>query len=358
MTINSWLAERLLAWFHKHARDLPWRRNRDPYAIWVSEVMLQQTQAATVIPYFERFLLAFPTIADLAAADEQAVLRHWEGLGYYRRARDLLRAAKLLVREHGSQIPADAAAVTALPGFGRYTTGAVLSQAYGLRLPIVEANSRRLLARFFGCELDLTSTEAVRWLWQTAESILPPSDVGHFNQALMELGALVCTARTPNCAMCPVAERCWARQQGRQEHIPNVAKAKETAQVAEVAVVIRRARRVLLVQRPEVGRWANMWEFPHTPLENDEAPLTAAVRLGKSVGLTIVPHTEIVTLQHSVTRYRITMTCIEAVHQSGRFASTSYTQGRWLMPGDLGEFPVSSPQRRLVQTLLQACDLS
>ena len=214
------LPRRLLAWFARHRRDFPWRRDRDPYRIWVSEVMLQQTQAATVVPYFERFLQAFPTLAHLAAAEEQDVLRLWEGLGYYRRARDLLRTARLLAATNEGRFPDDLVGLHGLPGLGRYTRNAVLSQAFDLRLPILEANSVRVLARLFGRTGDPRSGPEQRWLWAAAESLLPSRRVGDFNQALMELGALVCTPTAPRCGECPLAADCAARRLGLQAVIP------------------------------------------------------------------------------------------------------------------------------------------
>src|SRR5262245_48811150 len=187
--LRRWAAPRLLRWFREHRRDLPWRRDRDPYRIWVAEVMLQQTLVATVIPYFERFLARFPQLSDLARADEQDVLRLWEGLGYYRRARDLLRAARLIQECHDGRFPSSPEDLRDLPGMGEYTRNAILSQAFDLPLPILEANSQRVLSRVFGREEDPRQSGARRWLWRAAGSLLPEKDVGEFNQALMELGA-------------------------------------------------------------------------------------------------------------------------------------------------------------------------
>ncbi|HEV2947866.1 MAG TPA: A/G-specific adenine glycosylase, partial [Gemmataceae bacterium] len=230
----------LLRWFDRHRRDLPWRANRNPYRIWVSEVMLQQTQAATVLRYFERFIREFPSIKALAAATEQDVLRQWEGMGYYRRARHLHQAARQLSRDHGGRIPNDPEIFGSMPGVGRYILGAVLSQAFDRRLPIVEANSRRVLCRLLGknsgaAELgwpglslrspgvrsktgaSLRSAPATRhdaesWLWKAAEELLPMRRVGDFNQALMELGALVCTPDEPRCDSCPFSGFCETKR--------------------------------------------------------------------------------------------------------------------------------------------------
>lgn len=354
--LRRWLAPRLLAWFAQHRRDLPWRHDRDPYRIWVSEVMLQQTQVATVIPYFERFLARFPTLVDLARAEPQEVLRLWEGLGYYRRARDLHRAAEQLVAAHGGCFPADPAALKGLPGFGDYTRNAVLSQAFDLRLPILEANSQRLLSRLFGREANPQESAARHWLWQAAEAVLPAHHVGDFNQALMELGALVCTPTAPRCTACPLAARCHACLTGRQEQIPARPTRLATVAVREAAVVVRAAGEaatpLLLVQRPASGRWAHLWEFPHGPLGDDEPAEAGAARLARELtGLEVRVGPEIVTLQHGVTRFAITVVCFEADHLSGVFRSAFYTAASWVEPAMLANYPVSAPQRRLAQLL-------
>jgi A/G-specific adenine glycosylase len=347
------LRRALLAWFERHRRDLPWRRDRDPYRIWVSEIMLQQTQVAVVVPFFNRFLEAFPAIAALAAAEETEVLRYWEGLGYYRRARDLHRAARVLVAEHGGHLPDDPAVVRGLPGIGRYTMGAILSQAFDRRLPILEANSQRVLARVFGLRADPRRGPARRWLWQVAEALLPVRRVGEFNQALMEVGALVCTPTAPRCPVCPVARSCEARRLGQQEEIPLRVAPPEPVLIAEAAVVLRRGSRVLLVQRPDQGRWASLWEFPHGPLQAGESHEQAATRLVRELtGMTAGVGPELLTVRHGVTHHQITMVCFEAHYRAGRFCSAFYRQGRWLQPSELLAYPVSAPQRRLARILL------
>jgi A/G-specific adenine glycosylase len=345
---------RLLAWFETARRDLPWRRGRDPYHIWVSEVMLQQTTVAAVVPYFERFLAAFPTLSALAAAPEQDVLRLWEGLGYYRRARDLHRAARQLAAAGADTIPDNPEVVRQLPGMGRYTLGAVLSQAFDRRLPILEANSLRVLCRLFGRRDDPRRGPAQRWLWQVAEDLLPAKRVGDFNQALMELGALICTPAAPRCGECPLAADCVARRLGLQAAIPAKAPPPAITEVREAAVVIRRGDKVLLVQRPETAsRWANLWEFPHGPLGKGESYEAAALRLARDLaGLDVALGPELLTVRHGVTRYRITMACFEAESAAGEFRSDFYSEGRWVAPARLADYPVSAPQRRLAKALL------
>jgi A/G-specific adenine glycosylase len=306
-----------------------------------------------VIPYFERFLKAFPTVVDLAAADEQDVLRLWEGLGYYRRARDLHRAAQEVVHQYGGKIPEDPMQLQALPGIGRYTTGAILSQAFDQRQPILEANSQRVLCRLFARAGDLKRNRARHWLWQAAEALLPAAGAGEFNQALMELGALVCTPTAPKCLECPLAKPCLARRRGIQEKIPSFVPAPETIFVNEAAVVIRRGRSVCLAQRPQRGRWAGLWEFPHAPLEKQETYEQAVARfLPGLTGIEVELGSELAALRHSVTRHRITLVCFEARHLSGKFRSNFYQQGKWVKAVDLQGFPVSAPQRRLAQVLI------
>ncbi|MBI3824248.1 MAG: A/G-specific adenine glycosylase [Planctomycetes bacterium] len=341
------IRRRLLAWFRKNARPLPWRATRDPYRIWISEVMLQQTQVAAVIPYFKRFLKHFPTLPKLAQADEQMVLRLWEGLGYYRRARDLCRAARLLRNNKYRTIPDDPEVVRTLPGFGRYTTNAVLSQAYDRRLPIVEANSRRVLCRLFGIERLPRDAE----LWQLAESLLPQRSVGDFNQAMMELGALVCTATNPHCESCPIAVHCRGRRMGRQDHIPVRAPSAEVCLVDEVAVIVQRDDRLLIVQRPDAGRWARMWEFPHHVRAPGESVLDSVQRLLTSLGLEGTVGDEIATIRHRVTRFQITMVCVQVHHPRGSAQAGTYANLTWVRPQDLHAYPLSTPQRRLARRL-------
>jgi A/G-specific adenine glycosylase len=380
---NAWrqaFRRRLVSWYKRHARDLPWRRTRDPYAVWLSEIMLQQTQVGTVKAYFERFLSALPTIQALAAADEHEVFRLWEGLGYYRRARQLHRAAQLVVAEHGGQFPRDPQVVGRLPGIGRYTAGAILSIAFDAREPILEANTLRMLSRLLAYDGDPRSTESQRLLWAMAEAVLPRREVGRFNQALMELGSEVCTVRSPQCEACPVAVLCRANQQGRQHEIP-LPKAKRAIEaVREAAVVIRRNGRILLLRWPEGRRWAGLWDFPrvalgspHTPcadtvvgkqesVDSQNRPMSAhGVRLHcpaqdglveavrALTGVTIVPGQRITTLTHGVTRFRITLECYEAKYVSGGQDRTTPAETRWVRPAELKNYALSSTGRKLAE---------
>ena len=252
----------LAAWYARGHRDLPWRRDRDPYRILVSETMLVQTTVAAAAPYFERFLARFPTVEALAGAAEADVLKAWEGLGYYRRARGLHEAARAIARDHGGLVPDDPASLRALPGVGRYIAGAVLSFAFDQPAAIVEANTQRVLARLLAWDEDIAKSISQKRLWQASERLVPEVGAGDFNQALMELGATTCTPRDPSCLICPIAAECRARALGLQDRLPLKAPKAPPLEVVEACALVRRDGRLLVVQRGPVGLWAGFWEFP------------------------------------------------------------------------------------------------
>jgi A/G-specific adenine glycosylase len=348
------LRRRLLDWYRSHARDLPWRKSHDPYRVWISEVMLQQTQVATVREYFARFIEALPDVHRLAAADEETVLRLWEGLGYYRRARQLHAAAKVVVSRHGGQFPRDLVELQKLPGIGRYTAGAVASIAFGQRAPILEANTIRLLSRLIGYRDDPLRAAGQRTLWQVAEAILPQKNVAQFNQALMELGSLVCTPSEPKCPACPLWCLCAARAAGLQHEIPRPKARPVTTELHEAAVVIRRNGRVLMRQCGERERWAGLWDFPRFALEAD-GPLFAqeeiVAKLFSQTGVTCVPGPLLKTLKHGVTRYSIILDCYQAEYVSGRARAAEGARARWVPPDDLAKLPLSTTGRKIARLI-------
>ena len=341
---------RLRAWYEKHARDLPWRRVADPYPVWVSEIMLQQTRVATVKPYFERFMQAFPTVEALARADEQEVLRTWEGLGYYRRARQLHRAAGILAECHAAEFPRDVAAVRSLPGIGRYTAGAILSIAFDQRQPILEANTMRLFSRLLAYRGDPSSAPGQRLLWATAEAVLPRRGAGQFNQALMELGSEVCLSRSPRCEACPAGLLCRANLEGLQATIPAPKAKRRLEAVHEAAVVIRRRGRVLLVQYPEGRRWAGLWDFPRFAVR---AKQPAALRrelidgVRRLAGVIVELTGHLKTIKHGVTRFRITLDCYGAKYVSSADGRVDPIEMKWLRPAELARYPLSTTGRKL-----------
>ena len=342
----------LKRWYKNHARDLPWRRTREPYHVWISEIMLQQTQVATVIPYFERFLKAFPTIKKLAAADEEKVLRLWEGLGYYRRARQLHKAAKQIVEKHAGKFPSRLEDVDALPGIGRYTRGAILSIAFEQREPILEANTIRLNARLLALEEDTSSKASQNALWAFAEDILPTKEIGLFNQALMELGGAICTPKSPRCLLCPVASICPTRAAGLQAEIPRPKKKMQYEELAETAVVVFKNRDVLLRRCKEGERWAGLWDFPRfTSATNGDVHHDAS-EVKRLSGIECEMDKEFASIKHGVTKYRITLSCRRAKFVSGRLQRKE--EVAWVHPKKLADYPLSVTGRKIAKLLVSS----
>jgi A/G-specific adenine glycosylase len=353
----SILATALVNWFLRHRREFPWRQTRDPYAIWVSEVMLQQTQASTVVPYFQRFLETFPNVQALAQASSQEVLQLWQGLGYYRRALALHEAARRIVASHGGQFPRQPRDWLRLPGVGRYTAHAVLSQAFDMPLPIVEANSARVYARLLECHEPIERPGVQRWLWAVAARLVPANGAGLFNQAVMELGATVCSVRQPQCQLCPVSALCRAYQRSCADKLPVRTGRRRVTEIREVCVVVRRGKRWLVLQRsPKASRWPSLWEFPHADLLPDEHPERATTRICRQLaGLEVQPGTVLTRIRYGVTRFRFAMEVWSAVCETGRLRLTSeHTHGRWLTAEQTYAIPLSAPHRRLLDELTQS----
>ena len=318
--------------------------------------MLQQTQVATVIDYYQRFLKRFPDLNTLAAADEQEVLRLWEGLGYYRRARQLHRAAIQIVNEHGGVFPSDRASLLALPGIGRYTAGAILSIAFDQREPILEANTIRLLSRLLLLREETTRSDSQRQLWELAELLLPRKGIGSFNQALMELGSLVCTPQTPACDECPIEEICPTSEQGLQEVIPVMAPKQAITPVREAAVIIQKESRVLLRQCSPQERWAGLWDFPRFEIRHQRGQALAR-ELQENVfqltGLQVTTSNCLQVIKHSVTRYRITLSCYQGQLISPATSAEELAESaQWVQIAELEDYPLSVTGRKMCQALL------
>jgi A/G-specific adenine glycosylase len=356
--------ERLAAWYEEARRDLPWRINGDPYRILVSEMMLVQTTVTAVIPYFERFLGRFPDVGSLAAADESDVLKSWEGLGYYRRARQLHAAARMIVDEYGGAIPADPAAVRALPGVGRYIAGAILSFAFDLPEPIVEANSQRVLARLLAIKENLKTASTQERIWQAAARLVPNLGAGTFNQALMELGALVCTPREPGCLICPLSTLCAARRLGLQDVLPVMTPKPPPLAVTEACAIVVREGSVLIVQRGRGGLWEQFWEFPTVHLEGVDpagrsfgAPVDLADGVRRLTGIAIEPGPPVKVLTYSVTNHRVKLSAHPAKARTGILEpGPGLVDARWVEPAELSEYTFSSASRRLIAWINQGSD--
>lgn len=288
---------RLLVWYRRHARALPWRATRDPYAIWISEVMLQQTRVDTVVPRYAAFLERFPSIAALARATVEEVCEAWAGLGYYRRARGLHAAAQVLMRDHGGVLPEDVALLLQLPGVGRYTAGAIASIAFGKAAPIVDGNVARVLARWEALGERLDTPALTRRLWDEAQALVRGRAPGDLNQALMELGALVCTPRAPRCGECPVRAGCRAHAQGEPERYPVAAERQPRAVMQLAYAWLETPRGVRLVRRPVAGLWAGQWELPSA------VGVRGRVELEERLGLRLVPRGAVVA--HELTHRRV-----------------------------------------------------
>jgi A/G-specific adenine glycosylase len=314
--------------------------------------MLQQTQVATVIPYFNRFLRRFPSVQSLANASENDVLRLWEGLGYYRRARDLRRAARLVRDRHGGRIPNDPAALAALPGIGRYMVGAILSQAHDLRLPIVEANSERVLSRLLALRDNPRKSAGRRQLWLFAEKVLPRTNVGEFNQAIMELGALVCTPMNPRCNACPIRSLCAAGKAGNPHAFPTRTARPKPSRELEAAIVLWRKNQVLVVQRPAIGRFAGLWEFPSGAVPSDvDIQSAAAGVLFDKTGLKAKNTRNATVIPFAVNHHQIRLNCVEAVYAGGTLSLAGYDRALWRRLDELAPLAFSRPHRLLARFL-------
>lgn len=353
-TRDEAIVAQLGAWFDAGARDLPWRRDRRPYAVWLSEVMLQQTRVETVIPYFHRFLERFPDVEALASAPIDDVLHLWSGLGYYRRARQLHAAAREVATRYGGELPAEAEALRTLPGVGAYTAGAVASIAYGKRAALVDGNVARVFARLDAVEEPLGGAATQKKLWATAQRMVPEDRPGRFNEALMELGATVCTPRDPRCGECPIASLCAAKAAGRERALPVTAPKKAVPIVEVVAAVIRdgKSGALLFARRREGGLFGGLWEPPMVEaLSLDEArPALSAL------GLTLGPARlrEAGRVTHVLTHRRMEVLVAAAPRSAATAAAEAlaapYERAAWLDPSDPG-VGVSTLARKVIATL-------
>lgn len=348
MNRDQRIASRQIDWFASNARDLPWRRTdprtgrRDPYHSLVSEAMLQQTQVSRVIDKYAAFIRRFPTVRSLARADEQSVLAAWSGLGYYRRARNLHRAAKMIVEDFAGKVPRDVASLRKLPGVGRYTAGAIASMVFGDAEPLVDGNVQRVLLRVEGRDIIEPDRRREAWVWsRAAQLVRAASQPGPMNEALMELGATVCTPApaTPRCNECPLARLCIAQRMGTQERIPSPSKQPSRSELFHAAIVIRQRGRLLLEQRPNAGLWAQMWQ-PIT-IERDDRPPNRNEIL-RAAGLAQAKRTE--TFDYLTSHRRIRFDVWE-----GRPANASPQRGEWVTPARMRKLPIANAHRRIIE---------
>ena len=342
----------LLKWFDANQRDLPWRKQRTLYRVWVSEIMLQQTQVATVIAYYRRFMKQFPTVRKLAEADESEVLKLWEGLGYYRRARQLHRAAKLIVENHAGRFPRSFEDVLALPGIGRYTAGAVLSIALDQPQPILEGNTIRLFARLLAMRKDPKTSASQKILWAFSESLLPQQRAGDFNQALMELGSEICQPKSPDCKSCPVINFCPTFTGGLQQKIPASSKKIAYESIHEAVLLVLKkvgATEKFLVRLCQDGeRWSGLWDFPRFRIQDSNPAKQIRQETHNLYGIEVDVAATETRLKHAVTKYRITLDVYRCDSFSGRLKKKGLTL-KWATAAEIESLPMSITGRKIAK---------
>jgi A/G-specific adenine glycosylase len=349
---SSLFRHALLAWYDREARDLPWRRDPQPYAVWLSEIILQQTRVDQGLPYFERFLKAFPDVSALADADEGAVLKLWEGLGYYTRARNLHKAAQTVVEERGGAFPLTAADWQTLPGIGPYTARAIASIAFGEAVPVVDGNVKRVLARLDDVAASIDDRAVDKALWARAGRLLSPTRPGDFNQAMMELGARVCTPKQPVCATCPVAAHCRAYAHGTQAERP-VRRPKKAVPHHEVVVAaIRRNGRYLIGRRPSKGLLGGLWEFPGGKVESGEDHVAALKReIREELGLEVEVGGLVASVRHAYSHFRITLSVYRCTSREGDPQPGIHTDLKWVRPAEFALYAFPKANQKFLDLL-------
>ncbi|MCL4833395.1 MAG: A/G-specific adenine glycosylase [Caldilineaceae bacterium] len=357
-------AQRLIDWHAAQQRELPWRAapagQRDAYAVWVSEIMAQQTRIATVVDYFARWMARFSTLESLAAAEQQEVLKLWEGLGYYSRARNLHRAAQMVMEEYGGEIPSSRTELLKLPGIGAYTAGAILSLAYGQAEPILDGNVKRVLARLWDIDRSIDETETTNELWRLAGEIVragPQGQAGEVNEGLMELGGLVCTPQNPRCLLCPLAAFCQSAQKGSQSQRPVRTPRKRTPHYQVAAAVIWEDApgrgRLLIAQRPQKGMLGGLWEFPGGKQETEDADLPATLRreIREELEVEIAVGAPITTVQHAYTHFSITLHAFHARIVSGTPQSIGCDDWHWTTLDEIEKWPFPVTDQKIIAAL-------
>lgn len=352
--IKRLLRRRLLAWYQRHQRALPWRETNDPYRVWISEIMLQQTQVDTAIPFYRRFLKTFPDVDTLARAPLQEVLKAWENLGYYSRARNIHAAARIIVDQFDGKIPDTFEAIRTLPGIGQYSAGAILSIAYGKPFPAVDGNVRRILCRVFAIRKPMNELRDQKELFKLAGALVPARRPGDFNQALMDLGAMICRAKSPNCQRCPLAVLCLAQAGGLQNDLPVTRKTPGVPHRHALAAVIRNpGGKLLVVQRPASGLLASLWKLPGgfiDDIKKMEPGLKNQVR--DELGLSILVGERLAAVDHTYTHFRLTLHAFAGFLVKGRPHALNCQDCQWASPEDLKKLPMSKIDRMIIAAVL------
>ena len=342
----------LISWFKSHRRAMPWRETSNPYFILVSEIMLQQTQVVTVIDYYQRFIKQFPTVEDLANASSHEVMKAWEGLGYYTRARNLHEAAKIITTCYHGQVPHHIDDLLQLPGIGRYTAGAVASLAFHQPLPVLDGNIIRVFARFFHLTDNVSQSGTIRRLWATAGEMLPKQDINPYNQALMELGALVCTPRDPKCGACPIQTECQAHRLNLQDLLPVKSPKKKIPHLDVTAGIIWKTNQFLITLRPPKGLLGGLWEFPGGKLEEGEsleACLEREIREELEIHIQVL--SPLISVKHTYTHFKITLHTFHARYLSGEIVPHACDDYRWIGVDELDAYAFPGADRKVIDWL-------
>ncbi len=342
------ISKPLLDWYAKNAREMPWRDHPDPYAIWISEIMLQQTRVDTVIDYFNRWMQVFPDIDSLANSSEQDVLKQWEGLGYYSRARNIHKTARILQTEYQSQLPADPQKLQRLPGIGRYTAAAITSIAFGKDEAALDGNIRRILSRVFDIDLPIRTPAAEKVFWDLAEKQLPPGRAGDYNQALMDLGATICLPGKPKCLLCPIQQHCLAFERGVQELRPVLPEKKPLPHYIVTAAIVYKDERYLLAQRPQNGLLGGLWEFPGGKQETQESleeALQREIKEELDCEIQVLDHFGV--YQHAYTHFRVTLHAFFCNIIKGEPKAIEASQLTWCSLDELTNYPMGKIDRQI-----------
>ncbi|WP_373533114.1 A/G-specific adenine glycosylase [Vampirovibrio sp.] len=347
-------ANALTDWYKADHRQLPWRDTTDPYAIWLSEIMLQQTQVKTVLDYYRRFLAQYPTISALAQAPPDQVLKLWEGLGYYARCRNLQKAAQQMVEKHNGQFPQTLAEAEALPGIGRSTAGAILTFAYGQKHPLLDGNVKRVISRLYDVDQDIQKTAVIHQMWQASEELLAESTEPHlFNQAMMELGATLCSPQNPRCLLCPVKRFCDACAHGTQHERPVKAPKKATPHHTIAVGIIWNDHQVLIQQRPENGLLGGLWEFPGGKQEPEETLEQTVFReIKEELGIEVTVGEKITAVKHAYTHFKITLHAYHCAYLGGEPKSLASQGWQWVSPDALEQFAFPKANKTVLTQLL------
>lgn len=331
---------------------MPWRKTYNPYEVWISEIMLQQTQVKTVLPYFDCWMKALPSIRSVTEAKEDRVLKLWEGLGYYSRARNIQKAARQILEKHGGRFPSRYEDILALPGVGKYTASAIASIAFNQDRPVVDGNVVRVLSRLFLYTKNIRLPEADKQMWEWMNEILPKGKARFFNQAMMEFGALVCTPAGPACESCPLNSQCQAYRKGVVDQLPDTGPSKKTKNIKVALAVIKKGDKIFIQKRPSTGLMAGLWEFPGGKIEKGESAVDAIHReIAEEVGISIKNVKVIKRIKHAYTSFKVDLHCFEAEHAEGKVQLKFASEGKWVKLSELSEYPFPAADVQLINDL-------